>query len=260
MDLWSDDPAERVAAAQYASLTGTVPRRRSEPPPADPWPFGMPTSINPYVVFLGPSPGNSPPVDDSIGAKIEPYDAPTVGRPHPGIYCRDTRNYWGNVRDLGRRVICASASSSLDDYHADTLIGHLNLGTTRSGQAANAQLQREYLLWVPSLILNDLRPVFVIMLGLSTILRKGDSGFAPDVLPRIDWSQPDHCVPFTAWTQSRYNFSIWTRTRPDGQPIHFVAWPQHPGRAPMTDPKMWRASADEFATLIDFLRHSRSLK
>src|SRR5260370_32214820 len=32
-----------------------------ETAPVKPWPFGMPSSINPFVVFLGASPGGSPP-------------------------------------------------------------------------------------------------------------------------------------------------------------------------------------------------------
>ena len=212
----------------------------------------MPTSINPYVVFLGASPGNSQPADGYIGAKIEPYDVPTAGLPHPGVYCEDKRNYWPKVRELGRIIVRANAPS-LDDDQADSLIGQLNLGTARSGQAENAELETEYLRWVPSVLLNDLRPAFVILLGLTGILQKSGSGFDPANVLKIDWRKPDRRFPLTAYAAKRYEFSVWTRTRPDGKPIHFVAWPQHPSRAPMTKPDLWRVSGQEFRDIIDFL-------
>src|SRR5436189_3441252 len=98
MDLWSDDPAARLAAAGDPLVVGDWCNRIGAHAPMQPWPYGMPSSINPFVIFLGLSPGNSPPVDDAIHAACKPYDLPTAGVAHPGLYVLDTRNYWDRVR------------------------------------------------------------------------------------------------------------------------------------------------------------------
>jgi hypothetical protein len=60
VDLWSDDPKERLDACADLSVVSALPALMSKTAPMTPWPFGMPTSINPFVVFVGASPGNSP--------------------------------------------------------------------------------------------------------------------------------------------------------------------------------------------------------
>src|SRR5437667_6055047 len=56
MDLWSNEPAERLAAAVDPVVVGHWPRRIGDTAPVRPWPFGMPSSINPFVVSLEPLP------------------------------------------------------------------------------------------------------------------------------------------------------------------------------------------------------------
>src|SRR5260370_5392666 len=85
MDLWSNDPAERLAAAVDPVVVGHWPRRIGDTAPVRPWPFGMPSSINPFVVFLGASPGGSPPACEVR----EPYELPTAGVAHPKLYVCD---------------------------------------------------------------------------------------------------------------------------------------------------------------------------
>src|SRR5438552_10645443 len=56
MDWWSNEPAERLAAAVDPVVVGHWPRRIGDTAPVRPWPFGMPSSINPFVVSLEPLP------------------------------------------------------------------------------------------------------------------------------------------------------------------------------------------------------------
>jgi hypothetical protein len=246
MDLWSDDPAERLAAARDEVIVGDWPRRIGATAPMQPWPYGMPSPINPFVVFLGASPGNSPPVDDPLRKICGPYDLPTAGDAHPGLLCADTRNYWARVRELGAMIVRAHAPG-ISEHDAYALIGQLNLGTGRFGEVIDAPFEPCYCQWVPEAILDHLRPSYVIMLGLKSRLRQPNQGFDPSRRLQIDWNRPDQCFSFAGQKASRYKFRIWNRMRPDGKGIRFVLWPQHPSRPPMTNGHVWRESGGEFA-------------
>lgn len=251
MDLWSDDPAERFAAAQDTTLTSGWPERIGQNAPMKPWPYGMPTSINPFVVFLGASPGNSPPVGDATHQVCEPYDLPTTGQAHRHIYCPDTSNYWNRVRALGATIVQAHAQA-LSEPEALALIGHLNLGTEQCGQAKNARIEPEYCRWVPDIILDSLRPSYVILLGLRG--RIATCNFDPAKRLGINWNKPDESVEFAAYKTKRFQFRVWSRKRPDGKTVRFVQWPQHPSQAPMTNSAIWNESGREF---VEFARGSK---
>ena len=148
MDLWSDDPAIRLAAAQDPMLVGDWPSRIGAQAPMKPWPYGMPSSINPFVVFLGPSPGNSPPVGDAAPGNCKAYDLPTAGVAHPKLYVCDTRNYWNKIRELGALIVQARAPE-IAERNAHALLGQLNLGTGQFGDANHAPFESEYCRWVP---------------------------------------------------------------------------------------------------------------
>ena len=125
----------------------------------------MPTSINPFVVFLGPSPGDSPKVGDQNYVLRAPYELPTAGTPHPGIYYPDGRGYWESIRELGTLIINSHAPN-ISKSNALSLIGQLNLGTGAFGQARNAPLKPVYCRWVPDVLMDYLRPRYVVLLGL----------------------------------------------------------------------------------------------
>jgi hypothetical protein len=210
-----------------------------------PWPYGMPSSINPFVVFLGPSPGNSPPADWVTRGGCQAYSLPCAGNPHPNLYVSDTKKYWVRVRQLGSHIIQARAVGiSESDSHA--LIGQLNLGTGHFGEAKNAPFESEYCRWVPDAILDYLRPSYVVLLGMRSRLGRTGSGFDPMNRLEINWAKPDDCFSFAACKVSKFVFRIWNRKRPDGKLIRVVMWPQHPRRPPMTKDQMWLEAAREF--------------
>jgi hypothetical protein len=245
MDLWSDDPAERLAAAGDVREVGDWPRRIGAQAPMQPWPYGMPSPINPFVVFLGPSPGNSPPVGDSVHRTCDPYELPTAGNAHPGLFVEDGRQYWHRIREMGSMLIRAHVPA-ISEQQSHTLIGQLNLGTGQFGQAANAPFEPEYCRWVPEVVLDYLRPSYVIMLGLASRLSKPNAGFDPLRRLGINWKDADDHFPLAAYKGSRYMFRLWHRERPDGRSVRFVLWPQHPSRPPMTNGFIWTESAREF--------------
>jgi len=243
--LWSDNPRERLAAARDSAIVGDWPLRISETAPMQPWPFGMPTSINPFVVFLGPSPGNSPAEGDIDYKRRPPYPMPSVGVPHPKLNYRDPRGYWDRVRELGS-VIIQGHSPGMSKADTYALIGQLNLGTGAFGKAMNAPLEEAYCRWVPEVLLDYLKPAYVILLGLSSVLRKSRGTFDPSNRLGINWSQPEVDLPFKAYITSQYRFQAWKRKKSDGRTINVVMWPQHPSRAPMTNPRIWQQSGREF--------------
>ena len=246
LDLWSDDPAERLTAAREKAAVGDLPASIGKTAPMKPWPYGMPSSINPFVVFLGPGPGNAAPVDDP---DCRPYDLPTAAEAHPGLYVRDRRGYWDRVRTLGSIIVHAHAPT-ISDEEAHALIGQLNLSTKQSGKAGDVKFEPEYCRWVPEVILDYLRPSYVILLGLLGLRDRLETDFDPLDKPKMRgrWNKPDRCFPFTAYTATQYKFRIWNLKRPDGKTIRFVMWPQHPGRAPMTSDDWWQKSGHEFMT------------
>ena len=245
MDLWSDDPAERLKAARDPTVVGDWPNRIGAQAPTQPWPYGMPTSINPFVVFLGASPGNSPPTGEIDNRACRPYELPTAGSAHPKLYVADGRDYWKRVREAGSMIVQAhSPEIPLVDCHG--LIGQLNLSTGQVGEAKKALLEAIYCRWIPDVLLDYLRPSFVILLGLSSCLLKVGAGFDPSGRLGIDWRHPDQEFPFASYKASRFRFRLWNRRRPDGRIIRLALWPQHPSRPPMTHGDHWGESAREF--------------
>jgi hypothetical protein len=148
MDLWSNDPEERLKAASDPAIVSDLARRMGATAPMQPWPYGMATSVNPFVVFLGASPGNSPEKGDPDYLTRKPYDLPTAGVPHPLISYPDPKHYFERVCQLGETLV-QSRAPHMTDTQAHALLGQLNLGTGAFGQATEAGLEPEYCRWVP---------------------------------------------------------------------------------------------------------------
>jgi hypothetical protein len=204
----------------------------------------MPTSINPFVIFLGASPGDSPASGDRNYKERKPYALPTAGVPHPGLHYQDPRGYWDRVRELGPMIV-RGHSPRMSESDALALVGQLNLGTGAFGQAKNAPLEPEYCRWVPEIVLDYLKPSYLILLGLSSILKKSNP-FDPCGRLEINWNQPEINFAFKAHKRSQYQFRVWKRKRSDGKTINVILWPQHPCRAPMTNANIWTESGREF--------------
>src|SRR5437667_12606597 len=66
--LWANDPLVRLATARTLSerAQAATTRRLVSTAPIRPWPYGMPTVANPWVVVLGVSPGDSPAAGDRL--------------------------------------------------------------------------------------------------------------------------------------------------------------------------------------------------
>lgn len=254
MTLWSDEPRERLAAARGLANQEAM-RVQGElvaSSPMKPWPYGMPTVVNPFVVFLGPSPGDSPMVGDADYLTRPAYEAPTVGESHPKFHYEDPRGYWAKIRGLTVGLLTAfDRRLSADDCYA--LAGQLNLGIGAFGTASDAVLEREYVQWVPQVITRLLRPRFVVLVGLLSTM-KGSlmhrEAFATSGDLVIPWNTPDRVLPFRSYREKNLVFRIWECHRADGGKTTVISWPNHPSRSPMTNTEIWQASVSEAAEYL----------
>lgn len=245
MSLWSNNPLERLQTAWMLSPSEAAEHQSAlvESSPIKPWPYGMPTTVNPFLVILGPSPGNSPAKGD---VDIDPK--PTVGKAHPGFFYPDTKKYWERARELSAGLIQAYAPGLTPDG-CYALSGQMNLSVNESGQASNVNIEPEYAKWVPELIVNLLRPRLVVLLGLLGLMKNNrdlQDAFASSGAMPIDWKRPDRELPFRGYIgRQQYVYRIWKLSRPDGADMTVISWPNHPSRSPMTNAAVWRASIDE---------------
>jgi hypothetical protein len=255
MGLWSNDPLERLQTARMLSANEAEEHRSAlfESSPKKPWPYGMPTTINPFIVILGPSPGNSPAKGDVDFITRPPYEVPTVGYAHPKFFYPCT--YWDKARELSVGLIQAYAPN-LTPADCYALSGQMNLSVSASGQASNVNIEPEFAKWVPEVIANLLRPRLVVLLGLwgrmtDKKYKDFQDTFASSGAMPIDWKSPNRKLLFRGYIgRQQYFYRIWKLSRPDGADMTLISWPNHPSRPPMRNAVVWRASIDEAVQYI----------
>ena len=209
------------------------------------WPLGMPSSLDPKLVIIGVSPGNSP------GTNVAADDycsAPSkVISPKSNYFYPDSKSYWKKIRTMARGYFLRSdASISVEDALLAT--SHLNLGTGSAGTATKGDVDYAVIRWVSGLLNSLYKPDVVVLLGLKSIMDDGEvyaawnhsNGLA------INWRRPDLETPFTAYSKATYRFREWRVERPDSHRVRVIMWPNHPSRVPFSDMNMWEKSIEEF--------------
>ena len=217
------------------------------------WPYGMPASIDPKIVFIGVSMGASPSShnieielngDDCLFSKI---DEAKKDKKH--FYYPDGRHYWDKLRLLSHnyfKVTCPEIS----EEDAIAMSSHFNLGTGSAGKASTSDVEPLYINWVSTLLNQKLRPDLVVLFGLKDILKKkairdswnNESGLI------VDWSKPNK----TSLDNEAYSFSGWTVTNALGHSIKIVLWPNHPSRPPFSDIKKWELAVNQYVNSDSF--------
>jgi hypothetical protein len=215
------------------------------------WPFGMPTSVNPLVVALGASPGNSPAATPWKGIAPQlPYPPPTFGEPHIGLFYPDGSSYWTKMRLLLAGLVRVIDPGASDD-DALAVSGHLNLGTGLFGRATAAATEADITHWAARLIVGPLSPRILVTVGLDGLLKATElrAHLASGGLD-VPWQRPHFIEQLEGY---RYRFKLWRATRADGGSLTIVGWPNHPSRHPFGDSEpfpIWRRSIEQAVRLL----------
>ena len=250
-DLWSDSVGERLRSAR--ALVGreleAVHAALCEGCPVEPWPYGNATSINPLLVTLGPSPGNSldPAVPDPAKERLR---LPTADERHPHTKYKDSRGVWDRIRYLARTVLEIGGATEEEAY---ALLGNMSLDTRRSGRVRDVQIDPAFGRWVLRTIRDRLRPRYLVCFGLKS--KKEALGLLEETFDGFARGKPHAEHRFRGYERSRLAFQEWDCTGLSGNKMKIVQWPQHPSRAPFTSFPLWQQACREFAD-----RHRRLVR
>lgn len=242
-DLWCESASRRLRAAR--SLTDPqldyIHKALCEGCPVEPWPYGNATSINPLLVTLGVSPGDSPQSGD---LDTSPLELPPAGSPHPHVNYPDPKGYWDKVRHLARAVITPPDGSETDAY---ALFGNMNLDPKRNGDASRVVINPIFAEWVLRTIKCQLRPKWLVCLGLTVKLRQ-DRVLRQtfESIFELDLGKPDKRYQLLASTSSTYCFREW-EVHAGSDPLTVVLWPNHPSWPPFRrNFKQWCGACEQF--------------
>lgn len=149
--FYSAVPQERVAALGHA----THDLRKTLMTGLPSWPVKSPGSLNAWLVFLGPSPGNSP------GASWDYDPRPSVGGAHGGVaeYV-DGNGFWNGIREFAHAIF---PELSAADSYATTMVR--NLDTKQSATAPTGKHMDAAAVQVADVLGKLIRPRLVIALG-----------------------------------------------------------------------------------------------
>ncbi len=217
------------------------------------WPDGFPSSIDPKLILVGVSYGNSPDhgYEDSLdGAEFKYKSGPSAIKDSSShFFYPDTRKYWEKLRYLAYRYF-KNSCPKFTELDALSLVTHINLGTGSAGQASVRDVEENYVQWASCLINEVHDPDVVIFFGLSGILRDGTvskwwncpSGIS------VDWNKPDRTCKFPVDSKN-YIFRVWEKTNANGHKLKLVIWPNHPSRPPFGSIDVWQRAVDRFVEL-----------
>ena len=221
------------------------------------WPFGMPTSVNPWLLMLGISPGAGP--DDNRDERTA-EQPPTIGEPSPsfgGPYVREGKPwdvpYWDKARKLATGVL-QGIQPSCSDADCLSMAGHLNLGLRNQGASNDAAVEVKIARWVSSIIADPLKPRLMVGFGLMGKIRGENlrKAWKGSPLETVVAKAPSHVHPFPVGKKTYY-FRIWEVDAGLDWPILFTVWPNHLSRVPFggnSTNRHFNASINAFNSLL----------
>jgi hypothetical protein len=221
-----------------ADLIKDLPKR------LHPWPRWMPASLDPKLILVGVSPGNSPAAND-LSIADNYTSIPTVNisaKSH--YYCPDGRRYWDKIRYLAHKFFLREGTVTTEQ-DALSLCSHYNLGVGMAGKASENAVERDVIAWVSRLLNKVQKPDLIVLFGLRGILSSSQASTwwnCAGGLP-VNW---------TTWQAEKnlkgysYKFREWTVINARNDKIKIVMWPNHPSRHPFADINVWKRSVNQY--------------
>ena len=239
--LFSDDPLVRLTRARAVSrstpdLEKDIRRRYKK------WlPFWH-GAANAWLVYLGPSPGNSP------GRECgDPFQLPVLGKPHPHLKCySDARGFWNTLREW---TLSSFGTARLFRDEPDAALGvtlNANVLPTPQGDASRID-QGELDRAMPHVadILNLVKPRLLVPLH-----KKVSKSLLAELKSRgAEVITGPNEIPVRARSQSYefYKPKIWEMKLSRGRNLLVAESPQHPSKRNFID---MRASSAYLGSLI----------
>ena len=204
LGFYSAQPQERVTALYQAPSNLRDDLMAGLPD----WPIYSPGSLNAWLVFLGPSPGDSP------GGPWN-YDwLPSLGRAHGGVAeYRDSRGFWKGIREYACAIF---PELSPDDAYAATMVR--NLDSKQSATAPTGGHMYPAAIEVTKILGKLVRPRLVIALGGAR--KHTDKAF------QKNWASISHMDSGTLYTAKKGNECRWFSLRGSwhtGEPFLYVS-------------------------------------
>ncbi len=228
-------------AKKQAELIASTPEKQ--------WPDGFPASIDPKLVIVGVSAGNSPDVAaEESRQRGEAYfeSAPSVDKSESShFYYPDGRRYWRKIRLLVT-AFAQDNSPSMSEKDALAVSTAINLGTGSAGRATRESVEESYVKWASKFLNQYSNPDCVIFVGLKNILS------CPDVAKWwndggliVDWRKPDHVLPFKSGAINFW-FRQWNVRNANQHAFRLIQWPTHPSQRAFWSIEEWRRSVTTY--------------
>lgn len=215
--------------------------------PGKEWPYGFPASLDPRLVIIGVSPGNSP-YKPKAGEESKRFlsEPGVINGEESHYYYPDTRRYWNKIRFLASSYF-NFGGEYFSELDALSLTTHINLGENSSGKATLEDVEDDFVAWASSLVNKIHNPDVVILLGLKKIIKSVDvskrwnhSGGL-----KINWNNSGNKITFPCGAKN-YTFELWKVVNSHEKEVKVVLWPNHPSRSPFGSMENWESSVKVF--------------
>ncbi|MFZ1545947.1 MAG: hypothetical protein WAT12_02445 [Candidatus Nitrotoga sp.] len=220
------------------------------------WPEGMPASIDPKLILIGVSPGNSPMNENTSipgNAEVFEYLPCALKSENNHFYYPDSSGYWKKLRLLAKQY-CSHFVEDFTENESLSITTHFNLGTGFAGKASKNDVEKDVVEWVSYLLNSIHEPDVVILFGLNSILKDQEvsSWWNHNGGIKVNWSKPDNISAFEKYTNKNLKFRTWFVTNERNKKFQIVIWPNHPSRPPFKNFDIWEESVNEFVNKHGF--------
>jgi hypothetical protein len=253
---WSENPKTRLSIGNIDEHKKALMlnKLKADSPRKPNWPYGMPTSANPWLILVGVSPGAAKGKKEKF-VQANEYE-PSVGMAHQHFNSASQwgkfgqwKGYWPKIRKMCVGLLNEKMGS--DEEIVLSVCGHLNLGEIQTGTGDRKAIDKTIVGWIPTVIAKQLRPQVVLLMGITGLIKKGElDAWKGSDLDFIVTTDP-HVIPFKDWnSRSKRVFRVWNNPSRGAYPRKVVMLPNHPSRPPLTDPTKWDSMTRQLKKIV----------